>query len=242
MARLRTIRPNFAQSPAMSRVGREARLLFILLWPIADDAGRLRLIPDQLVEQLFPFDPDAPMCLTGWLDELEAAGCIERYSVEGVDYLRIQQWRQLQTIDRPTRSRLPAAPSEPPPPAREAHEPREESDEMQMDWASSGNPREDVFFFGEPTGPEATQAFTAEEVRGNLRYSLRKAWADDVHTASARFIELMGREAGMWGGHGAPTGRKEPAEDADADEIGMSPAQAHGLPETRYSPTRRSGG
>ena len=234
MPRLRTIRPNFAQSPAMCRIGREARLLFILLWPIADDAGRLRLILDELVEQLFPFDPDAPMLLPGWLVELEAAGCIERYSVEGVEYLRIPQWRQLQTIDRPTRSRLPAAPSEPPP-AREAREPREESDEIQMDWASSANPREDGPFFGEPAGTETTQAFTAEEVRGNLRYSLRKAWADDVHTASARFIELMGREAGMWGGHGAPTGRKAPA--GDVDEIGMSPAEAHGLPETR--PTSR---
>ena len=234
MPRLRTIRPNFAQSPSMSRIGREARLLFILLWPIADDAGRLRLIPDQLVEQLFPFDPDASMLLPGWLGELEAAGCIERYGVEGVEYLRIPHWRQLQTIDRPTRSRLPAAPSEPPP-AREAREPREESDEMQMDSASSGNPLEEAFFFREPDGAEATQAFTAEEVRGNLRYSLRKAWADDVHTASARFIELMGREAGMWGGHGAPTGRK--AQAGDTDEIGMSPAEAHGLPETRQ--TRR---
>ena len=111
---------------------------------------------------------------------------------------------------------------------------------MQMDWGSSGNPREGALFFGEPDGAEATQAFTAEEVRGNLRYSLRKAWADDVHTASARFIELMGREAGMWGGHGAPTGRKAPA--GDADEIGMSPAEAHGLPDTRNTNTRRSGG
>lgn len=238
MPRFRTIRPNFAQSPAMSRIGREARLLFILLWPIADDAGRLRLLPDQLVEQLFPFDPDAPMLLPAWLDELEAAGCIERYSIEGADYLRIPQWRQLQKIQHPTRSRLPAAPHE----AHETHEAHEESPETSMGRASEANPHEEAFFFGEPDGAEATQAFTAEEVRGNLRYSLRKAWADDVHTASARFIELMGREAGMWGGHGAPTGRKEPADDADADEIGMSPAQAHGLPETHPTGRRRAGG
>ncbi len=235
MARLRTIRPNFAQSPAMSRIGREARLLFILLWPIADDAGRLRLILNQLVEQLFPFDPDAAMCLTGWLDELEGAGCIERYSVEGVDYLRIPQWRQLQTIDRPTRSRLPAAPSEPPTPAREA---REESDEMQADWASSGDPREEAFFDGDLESVGEVPEFTPGRVRGFLDLALRRALASDVHTAPARYIELMGRTAGMWGGKGASVGRREPEFD---DEIGMSPAQAHGMPETHPTGTRRAG-
>ena len=107
MARLRTIRPNFAQSPVTGRVTREARLLFILLWPIADDAGRLRLDFEVLREQLFPFDADAAMLLPIWLDELEREGCIERYGIDDAEYLRIPQWKRLQTIDRPTRSRLP---------------------------------------------------------------------------------------------------------------------------------------
>ncbi len=40
MPRIRTIQPNFAQSPSMSRVSHEARLLFVLLWTLVDDAGR----------------------------------------------------------------------------------------------------------------------------------------------------------------------------------------------------------
>ena len=42
MGRIRTIKPEFPQSESMGRVSRDARLTFILLWTMADDAGRLR--------------------------------------------------------------------------------------------------------------------------------------------------------------------------------------------------------
>ena len=87
MPRLRIIRPNYTQLPAVGRLSREARLLHILLWPVADDAGRLRLDPDQLVEQLYPFDEDASFLLPSWLDELERERCIERYAIDGAAYL-----------------------------------------------------------------------------------------------------------------------------------------------------------
>ena len=71
MARIRTIQPHFARSPSMSRVGREARLLFVLLWTLVDDEGRCQAALDDLARVLYPSDADASMYLLAWLDELE---------------------------------------------------------------------------------------------------------------------------------------------------------------------------
>jgi hypothetical protein len=51
VGRIRTIKPEFPQSESMDRVSREARLLFVLLWTVADDAGRLRTAPRLLAGQ-----------------------------------------------------------------------------------------------------------------------------------------------------------------------------------------------
>ena len=59
MARIRTIKPEFPHSESMGRVSREARLCFILLWTIADDAGRLRGNSRMLASLLYPYDDDA---------------------------------------------------------------------------------------------------------------------------------------------------------------------------------------
>ena len=110
MARIRTIQPHFARSPSMSRVGREARLLFVLLWTLVDDEGRCQAGLDDLARVLYPSDSDAPMCLLSWLDELEREDCIERYTTHGVDYLRIVHWHKHQRIYHPTPSQLPPPP------------------------------------------------------------------------------------------------------------------------------------
>ena len=113
MPRIRTIDPHFPRTPSLQRVSREGRLFFILLWTVADDSGRLRLDHERLLEQLYPFDPDAPSLLALWIGELQAARCIELYRVDDVEYLRVRKWRQLQsTIQHPTRSRLPPGPHE----------------------------------------------------------------------------------------------------------------------------------
>ena len=114
MARIRTIQPSFAQSHSMVRVDREARLLFVLLWTIADDEGRLRGAVAGLAARLFSADSDAAMFIPAWLDALEREGCIERYLVEEVEYLRIVHWHDHQTICHPTPSLLPPSPTERP--------------------------------------------------------------------------------------------------------------------------------
>src|ERR1700738_123776 len=135
MARIRTIQPHFPRSRSMGRVSRDARLLFIQLWLVADDAGRLRLDHEALLEELYPSDAGAAMCLTAWLDELEREKCIERYSVGDEAFLRVAKWRKHQVVHHPARSRLPAAP-------REAREVREESSRRPTPSASERIPRE----------------------------------------------------------------------------------------------------
>lgn len=113
MARIRTIKPEFPQSESMGRCSREARLLFILIWTIADDAGRARAAVPLLASLLFPYDPDAPGLMGDWLTELEREGCIYRYQVGGSTYLQVINWTKHQRINRPSGPQCP----EPPPDA-----------------------------------------------------------------------------------------------------------------------------
>jgi hypothetical protein len=138
MSRIRTIQPNFPKSRSMGRVSRDARLLFIQLWLVADDAGRLRFDHEALLEELYPEDSDASTFLTSWLSELEREKCIERYQVNDLAFVRIVKWRKHQTVDRPSPSFYPAAPRE----AREARDAREESPRRLVPPASGPIPRE----------------------------------------------------------------------------------------------------
>jgi hypothetical protein len=227
MPRIRTIDPHFPRTPSLSRVSREARLFLIRLWTLADDSGRLRLDHEDLKEQLYPHDDDAPLLMPAWIGELEGARLIELYRLDDIEYLRVRRWRQLQSIDRPTPSRLPRSPSEP---AREPREAREESPRIQTGRATKAIPREDGFFEeGDVALPGTPGEFPPERVLEILEIALRKSLATDAQTATARYIELAGRNAGLWGGQGAPAGRKEPAD----PEMSPSPATLMGLPRQR---------
>lgn len=107
MSRIRTIKPEFPQSESMGRISREARLCFIMLWTVADDAGRLRANSRMLASLLYPYDNDAIKRMDGWLDELAAEKCIRRYVVNGDHYADILNWLKYQKIDRPSPSKYP---------------------------------------------------------------------------------------------------------------------------------------
>jgi hypothetical protein len=110
MARIRTIKPEFPQSESMGRVSRESRLCFILLFTLADDAGRLRGNSRMLASLLYPYDDDAKKHIETWLVELSKEGCIVRYTIEEDQYIQILQWAKHQKIDKPTASKIPPAP------------------------------------------------------------------------------------------------------------------------------------
>lgn len=105
--RIRSIKPEFWQSESLSRVSREARLLFIGLFSACDDSGRTRAASRFLASLLFPYDEDAPKQIEGWLSELERERCVRRYVVDGNTYLEVPKWRDHQKIDKPSASKLP---------------------------------------------------------------------------------------------------------------------------------------
>lgn len=120
MGRIRSIKPEFPHSESMGRVSREARLLFILLWTLADDSGRLRGTSRMLASLLYPYDNDAAKHIDGWLADLEREGCVIRYVVDGTSYAQVCNWGKHQKIDRPSPSKIPAL-------AEPSTKPREES-------------------------------------------------------------------------------------------------------------------
>lgn len=107
MARIRTIKPEFAHSESMGRVSRDARLTFVLLWTIADDSGRLRGNSRMLASLLFPYDNDANISIDKWLGELQHENCIIQYINENNHYIQICNWLNHQRIDKPSPSKIP---------------------------------------------------------------------------------------------------------------------------------------
>ena len=108
MSRIRTVKPSFWRSQTLSRVSRDARLVFVGLWNEADDEGRLVDAPKLLAGALFPFDedfggPEIEACLR----ELAGIGAIERYAVEGSRFITIPRFRDHQVISKPRPSALP---------------------------------------------------------------------------------------------------------------------------------------
>lgn len=203
MPRIRTIQPHFPRSTSMTRVSRDARLLFVQLWLAADDAGRLRAAPLALAAQLYPADPDALALLAPWLDELEREDCIERYAVEGADYLRIVNWRAYQTIQHSTASRLPLSPAEEH--ARRSRKSREAARILRESEANSlnarGNSGASAEFHEEnfdteppPPAPPITPDLLVDEVWGIMRH----ARARGTSTPALQAAKMLGQNIGLW--------------------------------------------
>lgn len=95
------------QSESMGKVSRDARLLFILTWTLADDSGRLRGNSRMLASLLFPYDNDAPELIDGWIQELIKQDCIVVYQIEDSTYIQICKWLNHQKIDKPSHSKIP---------------------------------------------------------------------------------------------------------------------------------------
>jgi len=252
MPRIRTIQPFFPRSASMARVNRDARLLFVLLWTLADDEGRLRADPRLLIGMLFSCDADAPELLPLWLEALAREGCIERYAVGEEPYLRIVNWHAHQAVDRPTPSRLPASPEERRLRAsRRAREGARLARERnvkrlhQQDFSGElPESREDfenrllpvpIPVAAAPTQPR--REIDSEFVMDELRESLVRAKASEKETAVAHVLQLMGRGIGMWRARAAGKPRASSGvsssgvSSADIPSSGPSLATFHGRPE-----------
>jgi hypothetical protein len=108
MARIRTIKPEFWGHTKVSRISRDARLLFLGLLNESDDEGRLLGSPKRLAGVVFPHDDDVTAKkIDKWLDELESVCLILRYRVEGTGYILLPGFTEHQKVSHPTDSRLP---------------------------------------------------------------------------------------------------------------------------------------
>lgn len=108
--RARDIKPGFYKSDQLAECSMAARLLFPGLWMLADREGRLENRPRKIKAEIFPFDDVdvAPL-----LVELENAGLIRTYEVNGTALVWIPQFKRHQSPHKNEKSsELPAHPDE----------------------------------------------------------------------------------------------------------------------------------
>jgi len=86
MARARNIKPGFFTNEELVELPFSTRLLFIGLWTVADRAGRMEDRPKKIKMAIFPADD---VDVDDGLNQLEKAGFLVRYEVDGARYIQI---------------------------------------------------------------------------------------------------------------------------------------------------------
>lgn len=128
MARIRSIKPEFWDDRKLAkRTSRDARLLYIALWNLADEHGRVNGDPQWIKGQVFSYDDDIDAAVIAkLLDELAAPslGAVVRYEADEDPYLFLPKLARHQRLEpEKVKSRLPEPPDDPsggpdnPPPA-----------------------------------------------------------------------------------------------------------------------------
>lgn len=102
MARIRSIKPEFWTSEQVVECSPNARLMFIGLMNFADDNGVHPAKPMRIKMQVFPGDAFNASEISSLISELESAGLIRCYEVDGEAYLQITGFTKHQRIDQPS--------------------------------------------------------------------------------------------------------------------------------------------
>lgn len=101
MARIRSIKPKFWDDTKLSKISRDARLLFIGLWNFADDNGVLPANNVWIKSKIFPFDQIQIKQFEAWLQELRINGFISQFSHNSEDFYYLPNFSKHQVINRP---------------------------------------------------------------------------------------------------------------------------------------------
>lgn len=109
MARIRTVKPEIWTDTKFVSLTYAARLLFIGLLNFVDDAGLHEDEPLRLQMLIFP-SPLDKVRVESLLSELNDAGLIHRYRVDGRALLAVRNFARHQKINRPQPSRFPSPP------------------------------------------------------------------------------------------------------------------------------------
>jgi len=112
MARSRMIKPEFWDDETLSKISRDARLVFIALWNFSDDYGVVKGNESWLKNHIFPYDDSMSHhgVFKQWLFELEKGRWILPFDHDGQKFYFIRQFQKHQTINRPSLQRNPAPP------------------------------------------------------------------------------------------------------------------------------------
>jgi hypothetical protein len=148
LARIRSVKPEFWDDRKLAkRTSRDARLLYIGLWNLADEHARLNGDPQWIKGQIFSYDDDIDAAVIAkLLDELAspALGAVVPYEVDGDPYLHLPKLPKHQRLEpEKVKSRLPEPPApgtddpEPPPrpsaPKPDDSQPGDDSSESRAD-------------------------------------------------------------------------------------------------------------
>ena len=108
--RARDIKPGFFKNDQLAECSMAARLLFPGLWMLADREGRIENRPRKIKAEIFPFDD---LDVADLLSELEKAGLVRLYEVNGTSLIWIPQFRRHQNPHKNEKmSELPAHPDD----------------------------------------------------------------------------------------------------------------------------------
>jgi hypothetical protein len=116
MARIRSLKPEFWLDPKITRLSRDARMLYMALWNMADEHGRLLGDPRVIKGQCFPYDDDlTPDRIDTLICELEGHRKAVRYESDDAIYLHLPNLSKHQRLEpEKVPSRLPSPPTQAP--------------------------------------------------------------------------------------------------------------------------------
>lgn len=109
MARIRTIKPEFWDSPGVETLEPVWRLLYIAMWNWADDSGSGKAEARELMGFAFPRDEEMTLGeFRRGLGEVRRVFGVKFYTVGGRSFYSIPSWEKHQRIDKRSASRWPS--------------------------------------------------------------------------------------------------------------------------------------
>jgi len=194
MARIRSIKPEIRMSETVNSWPIEVRYFWIMLWGYVDDFGKGRDNAKLIVADTYPLDDSVSHeDVAGWLGILAASKVIQRYTVEGKNYIAVTNWSEHQRPSHPAKSVIPNPPLDP---ADSVDVPASPGKVSGTTPEGSGNPPEDFAKVAVNGSPEQ-RAESSEQ-----RAEEQSAKAVAPHVIPANFSLTLDRK--KWAKENAP--------------------------------------